>query len=368
MWEQELDERKVSEFYVLNYEKLRTGNTEWGGWRDVAQKQWQWNLPQNTLLVWDEVQKAKGMNTKNARMLWSAKPYRNLMLSATAAKDPTEMKALGFVLGLHRLRDFWKWSIRHGCCPGTFGGLEFSGELEDIDKINKAIFPERGSRLTRRDLAEHFQETKIVMTPLDFGDEVRELYKQMERELAVLATQKASDSKGAEALTIRLRTRQKVELLKVPEIVDRVEDYYAEGLSIAIFVNFSATIDALQKRIKYPCSFISGKHGDREKNKWWFQQDINRIIICNVQAGGVSINLHDTKGDHPRVSLISPSDNEKDILQVLGRIDRAGGATPTQQYILFAAGTVEDQVKDNCVNKMGLIDIFNEGLDVTTEK
>jgi hypothetical protein len=74
------------------------------------------------------------------------------------------------------------------------------------------------------------------------------------------------------------------------------------------------------------------------------------------------VNLHDLHGNHPRVSLISPSDNAKDIIQCLGRIHRAGGATPTRQYVLFAAGTVEEEVKENCTAKMKRIDIFNEGI------
>jgi hypothetical protein len=368
MWEEELEDSGISEWYVINYEKLRANGTEWGHWIDKAKKIWKWNLPATTLLIWDEVQKAKGMNTQNARMLWAAKPYRNLMLSATAAKDPTEMKALGFLLGLHRLRDFWKWSMRYGCKPGMFGGLEFDGEPEDLDNLHKLIFPDHGSRLTTADLADHFTETQIIMTPLDFGAEVQAAYAEMDRELAALAAAKATDSKGAEALTIRLRARQKVELLKVPEMVDRTEDLVAEGRSVALFVNFTATIDALRARFSMPSGVVSGAHGDRQKHIKAFQADEIRVIVCNIQAGGLILNLQDLRGVYPRTSLISPNDNEKDIIQVIGRIHRAAGLTPTQQHVLFAANTIEEAVKDNCMKKMANVDIFNEGLKESVDE
>lgn len=370
MWEKELDDRKVSNWYVINYEKLRTGKTEWGHWGTAlnGRQVWKWNLPKNAFLIWDECQKAKGMNTQNARMMWSAKPYQNLMLSATAAKDPTEMKALGFLLDLHRLRDFWKWCIKNGCCPGTFGGIDFVGELEHLDKLHHLIYPLHGSRLTTKDLADHFQETQIITTPLDFGEEMQALYAQMDKELQQLATKQKGDSSGAEALTIRLRARQKAELLKVPEIVDRTEDFLVEGFSVAIFVNFTATIDSICKRLSVPAGIVSGQHKNRQKHIEDFQNDESRVIICNVQAGGVSLNLHDTRGLHPRVSLISPSDNEKDILQCLGRIHRAGGATPSQQHVLFAADTVEAAVEQNCRAKIEQINIFNEGIAKPKQK
>ncbi len=183
----------------------------------------------------------------------------------------------------------------------------------------------------------------------------------MDIELSELARKSADDCDSE--LTIRLRARQRVELLKVPEIVDRVPDLLREGLSIAIFVNFDATAEALREKLGVPCGMITGRHvKERQGYIEAFQADKLRVMISNVQAGGESINLHDQHGNHPRVSLISPSDNAKDIIQCLGRIHRAGGATPTRQYVLFAAGTVEEEVEANCQDKMRRIDIFNQGM------
>jgi Mimiviridae putative ATP-dependent RNA helicase len=366
MWERELEEHGCDWYGVTNYEMLRTGKEPYGTWaKHSGGRIWLWQLPQETLLIFDECQRAKGMNSQNARIMWSAKPYNTLMLSASAAKDPTEMKALGYLLGLHRLRDFWKWALRNGCSHGMFGGLQFSGTPEDLDALHSQIFPEHGSRLDYDDMAEYFQATEINMTPLDFGPEIKQVYEHMATELAALDEKKQYDSSQAEVLTIRLRARQKVELLKVPYIFDMTNDLLAEGRSVVLFVNFTQTLEALRDRISnaYDVGIIAGIDiKNRQKYIDDFAEDRIRVMICNVQAGGVSVNLHDRYGKYPRVSIISPADNEKDILQCVGRIHRAGGATPTQQHILFAAGTIEEEVKTNCETKLGRISIFNEGL------
>jgi hypothetical protein len=307
------------------------------------------------------------MNTQNSRMLWSAKPYYNLCLSATAAENPTDMKALGSILGIFNMRNFWFWAKQHGCRNGYFGGLEFSGEGTDLDKIHKAIYPMHGSRLSLTDMVDHFTETQIITTPIDFGKEVRALYDEMEDELTALACKKSSDCCIDNALTIRLRARQKVELLKVPTILEMTEDLLAEGRSVVIFVNFTQTLNAIRERLSIGVGVISGAYvKDRQKFVDLFAADKLRVMLCNIEAGGTLLNLQDQRGEFPRTALISPSDKAMDVLQCIGRIHRAEGKTPTQQHILFAADTIEEEVKENCDEKIKNIGIFNEGL--TTPK
>ncbi len=364
MWTDELKDRGGRVHGVINYEMLRGSRTPWGSFAGGSglKLAWKWSIPKDSFVIWDECQRAQGMNTQNARMMWSAKPFYNLCLSATAAENPVEMKALGYLLGLHNLKDFWNWTKMHGCEDGMWGGLEFTGDPEDIDRLHRIVYPRHGSRLTFKDMAPYFKATEIITTPLDFGDGIKKLYAAMAGELAVLA-KRAADDHGAEALTIRLRARQKAELLKVPEMLERALDLMKEGLSVAIFVNFDATAEALREKLPGPVGMITGRHvQDRQKHIDDFQADKSRVIVSNVQAGGTLVNLHDTHGKYPRASLICPSDNAKDVIQCLGRIHRAGGATPTRQYVLFAADTVEEEVELNCRTKMARIDIFNEGM------
>lgn len=366
MWEAELKDRGANIIGVTNYEKLRTGKTQWGSWIPNT-RLFKFNIPATALIIHDEVQKCQGLDTKNSKMLIAAKLFQNLMLSATAVENPSEMRALGYILGLHQLRDFVPWCKAHGCKMNQWRGWDFndpSGQI--LNRLHHEIFPAHGSRLTVADLAEHFQETQIITTPLDFGPEIPKIYAEMEAELAALADVVKTDTKNpaAERLIARLRARQRAELCKVPVMAEMTEDLIKEGRSVALFVNFTATIEALAARYTGPGLVGIIRGGQPEENRRVmeaFQADAIRVVICNSQAGGVSISLHDLHGNHPRTAIISPSDNAKDIAQTLGRIHRAGGKSKTQQHVLFASGTVEVLVERNCREKIANMAIFNDG-------
>lgn len=357
-WEKELKERGVKAD-VINYEKLRTGKTKFGKW---ANKKWVWTIPPS-LLIFDEAHKCSGVFTQNAKMLIEAKDrHVVLMLSATIASNPLQMRAAGWLLGAHMLGNFWQWALKYGCVKNRWNGIEFNGAHSHIEAIAQQI-AHRCARMTAAELADHFSETQIITEPLQFGDEITEIYQEMEREILELEERSKSDktNSAAEALVKQLRARQRVELYKVPVIVGMAQDLLAEGKSVAIFANFQATVEALSEKLQTKC-MIHGEQSAtvREENIARFQSDQERVVICNVAAGGVGISLHDTHGKHPRAAIISPDWNEKNILQVVGRVHRAGGKTPSLQRILFAAGTVEEKVEKSVRKKISLLKTLNE--------
>jgi superfamily II DNA or RNA helicase len=357
-WERELAERGVKAD-VINYEKVRGGKTKFGKW---VNKRWVWTIPES-LIIFDEAHKCSGIGTQNSKILIEAKDrHAVLMLSATIANNPLQMRAAGWVLGAHALGNFWQWTAKYGCVKNRWNGMEFGGTISHIQALAQSI-SHRCARMTQEELKDHFTETMIVTEPLEFGDEIREIYREMEDELAVLEAAEKHDSKSeaAEALVKQLRARQRVELLKVPVIKDMVEDLLAEGKSIAVFVNFKATLDALAEKLGTRATV----HGDqttdeRQQHIDGFQNDQERVIICNIAAGGVGVSLHDVTGQFPRAAIISPSWNEKDIIQTMGRVHRAGGKTPSMQRILFAAGTVEEKVQQSVVKKIKRLKTLNE--------
>jgi len=165
-------------------------------------------------------------------------------------------------------------------------------------------------------------------------------------------------------LIVQLRARQEVELLKVPTFVELAEDALAEGSSVAIFVNFKDTLEAIAQRLMSagPVAIVEGGQSDavRDLNIAKFQHNDAKIIICMIQAGGVGINLHDELGGHPRVSLISPGFSAVDLRQTLGRIHRAGSKSPAIQKIIFAAGSVEMRVCALIKKKLAHLDLIND--------
>ena len=370
-WRKELDQKGLKAT-VINYEKLKTGNTHLGRF---MQRRWEWTFVTNSeaLIIWDEVQRCMSMSSQNSKMLVGSKKLYNLMLSATAAEDPTEMKALGYILGIHQIKDYWNWLRKHGCKPNPWGGMEFKGGPKELMKIHDQIFNNgKGSRLKVENMREHFGESQVITEPIDFGDEgeIQKLYAAMDEEITELNSQMQDDKNGAEGLVKQLRARQAVELLKIPYIVEAAEEALKEKRSVAVFVNFNASVDALAERLGTDC-FIRGGQSDCERQNaiHQFQSGTRRVIICNIAAGGTGVSLHDEQGTHPRTALISPSFNAKELLQVMGRVHRAGGKSTSLQRILFAAGTIEEKIEESIRKKLKNLEIFNQGgLTSSTEE
>ena len=145
-WRMVLEKFGVNPLLVTNYEQLTRGK------QAVCRKHgtyFEWLLPDDALIVFDECQKCKGLKSLNSGLLIAARRqhFRILLCSATAASNPLEMKALGFALGLHALCDFYTWARKHGVVDGFFG-LQFNGEPDALKRIHESIFPHKGSRMT----------------------------------------------------------------------------------------------------------------------------------------------------------------------------------------------------------------------------
>ncbi len=358
-WRRECEEHGIVPVDIVNYEKLKLGRHPRCS---LSGGRFEFKLPVGTVLIFDEVHMCKAFYTKNAKLLIAAHKWRTLMLSATAAEHPGEMRASGFVARLHQLFNFTDWAKKLGCTSGWGGGgLDFDGESEHGKRglafLNRKLYPLKGHRLLKSDLKQFFKEERIIDDPIVFGDnnEIAKLMAEVADELSALAEVEQEDRKsggGAEALVKLLRARQKVEILKIPETMEMVEQALSDHFSVPVFLNYNDTIRALSERLTkagIEHGIIWGEEGIHLKRRQeyidMFNDDRLRVLLCNMAAGGASINLHHTTlSKHPRQSLISPNFNAKQMHQVFGRIHRAGEQSDAIQRLLIAAGTVEEKV------------------------
>ena len=279
------------------------------------------------------------------------------------------MRALGFLLGLHGLRDFWTWAEAHGCYRNQWDGWEFDGSDHDIQSIHRQVFPGRGVRVRISDLGDAFPKTQIrtELIPVSSPDKIDRAYQSVREAIAEVRDKQASDSNGAEHLTAQLRARQVSELQKIPALIELTKDAIAERRSVFIGVNFSDSIDAVRASLKeIPCSIIRGDQtaDERQRNIDAFQSDKTRVLIANLRAGGVGVSLHDLNGKFPRTALICPGWSPTDLKQALGRVHRAGGKSTSIQRILYAADTVEERVAERIQERLRTLAILNDGVDL----
>jgi superfamily II DNA or RNA helicase len=362
---------KMEYEFIINYESLKTGKfKDIGTWKPVSkistQEKFVWNIPKNTLIIFDESHRLKGWNTQNSDMALEAKrqKYKILCCSATNAINPIELKTTGFILELYK-KNFSQYLRDHDCAKGRFG-WEFGGDKKILQKLHGDIFVQRGVRLKKEEI-EGFPDCEIIAEAYNIDEssekELKEVYKEMNKELTLLSVKmKGTKEYQINSMVIQLRARQKAELLKVPLIVEMVEDSLEDGMSVAVFVNFSDTIRALSKRLKTNCIVWGENKGDeRDNNIQAFQDDKERVILVNVKAGGAGLSLHDLNGTYPRISLISPTPSAVDLRQALGRIHRDGAKSKALQKIIFVANTEEEDTCERVKSKLENLDTINDG-------
>lgn len=369
-WRRELQESGIEPLFVLNYEKIRTGKTEWLTKR--GKKIMTWHLPEDTLLLIDECHKMGGAYTQNAQMLIAAKNagYHLHCMSATAAEDPTQMRALGYALGLHSLnkaeaplRSWYGWMMQNGCRQNDWGAWELRRRSK-LTNIRDKMYGSFAKRLTAADFPDSFRQNRVFVEPIEFADskKIAKAYSDLGltpdivRQYIEEGTVEDSDF----VIVNILRARQLAESFKVREMVEMAEDLLAEGNSVVLFVNFRETADALSTTLK--CGAIVGgqKADERQQLIDDFQSDAAHVLVVNIAAGGTGISLHDVNGNRPRVSLISPSFNVKEYMQALGRIHRNGAKSDALQKILVASDTIEEVVMAAICEKAGNLKLLHE--------
>lgn len=412
-------------FSVINYEMLRTGRTPYGQWEnnppadfklteyfkcqccqlkfslenftpcychplgvhcaEIKRETWKYGAfhfhPAVKNVIFDEVHRCAGLDSLNADMLIAARREKRkvLGLSATAACSPLDMRALGYTLDLHTLdndifglrpprRNFYAWASKYGVRRDpAFRGLVWrvsaAEQLRIMSEIRDLIIPARGVRVRVDDIP-GFPERDITseLYDLEEGKQIDRLYAEMAEPLARLQQKIEGDLCPDHPLTVILRARQKIELLKVPIAVELARDYMAKGYSVAIFVNFSETLNVLREKLNCDC-FIDGTPAGvryRQRSIDDFQANRSRAILANNEAGGIAVSLQDLDGFHPRVGLVFPSYSARTMRQVFGRLHRDGGLSKCHYRILFAAKTVEEKVHRALKPKLNNLDALND--------
>jgi len=358
----------VETYEVCGWEWVKTGKSKIGRWTDDKKKEFQFMLPSDTDLIFDEVHRAKAQgNTQNAFLLRDAvvQNIPTIALSATIADDPTKMWAIGQFLGLHQGgRDFFRFLNANGCYNTQFG-MQFKGNNKVLKNLHGRIFPDRGNRLKPSDVGSAFPETLIQARAFDM-DTAREIAKEYDdllmRVEQIKMQENVASSMGA-VLAEMTRARQKIELFKAPAVCAMVKDLIEEGNSVFIAVNFTETLKFMEEELKTTCS-IRGGQSDivRRGNIDSFQNDKSRVIIGIIQACREGLNLHDLNGKYSRVALIMPTYSVFDLKQVLGRVHRAGGKSKSIQYLIYAAGVdIEESVCSSLDAKLKRMDTLMDG-------
>ena len=331
-WEAKFKQAGIRGGRWINYEKARRAN-----FKMPTDHQW--------LVIWDECHRCKAAGSQQAKLLAKVGPlYPSLLLSATPFASPMETRALLHVLGLVDWKKWYGFLPSVGCWQNRnlHNAWMWKQRPEDIDHLRILLNPFT-VKAKWRDV-EGFPDNVVFAETVRVKD--RDKFDALYEELT-----------HTNKLVEQLRLRMLIEQHRVPAMVDMAGDLLAQGVSPVAFFNFTEPL------LEYAESIGTDKiiHGptkgrDRARIVKEFQRsDTACPIALNIKAGGEGIDLHDTEGV-PRVSLISPTWSAQDLRQALGRIHRVGARSRAVQRILFAAGTLEEQVLRVVRAKAGNID------------
>lgn len=320
------------------------------------------------MVIFDEVHRACN-DSLNEETVLAAKRQRLycLALSATPGSSPLHLRALGYLLDLHKFVDFDSWCYKKGCRRVPVSGMRWqvseSEQLRIMGDIRQQLIPARGIRLTKADIP-NFPDCHISAELYDLPDkdtaELDALYKEVSESHLKLEERKKLDINPESPLTKRLRARQLIELLKVPVATELGRDYREKNHSVIFFVNFRATIDELKKRFP-EAGVIDGITPDRTETVDRFQCNSTRELIVNAAAGGECLSLQDLFGDFIRVGLVFPGDSAIKMRQLLGRLARDGGKSAAYYRVLFASRSVEVPMRRALAAKLNNLDALVDG-------
>ncbi len=362
--------------FVLNYDSLRTGRSEWIKKTGVEGRPFEWTLdPDDVALIFDEAHLVKNVSL-NRRLAQAAlrQGFRIIFISGTMAAQPTNLGATGVAVGLHNgtKESYAEFLRTHGCRKiGQEWKFNRAAGARHLVRIHGTVFPRRGARVRIDELGDRFPETQIMAQAVATDDTVAiaKAYEEAQALLAKLKAQGYSEEALSAAERIAyMKARRMSEIAKIPAIVEMAEAEIAEGRSVAIFTNFTEARERAMKELKTDCS-VDGSQNTEQRNEALrrFQADEVRCIVLMSKAGGTGVSLHDVRGEFPRTAIICPDNDAVVLGQTLGRVHRAGGKSRSRQFIVYAEDTIEEGICNNVRAKLLSIASLNDG-DLTPDK
>lgn len=349
---------KVDNPYLRRVEKQGRGS------KKVVEFEWK-NLPERTLIIFDEAHACKNVGTLRTSLMLGAYDYARhpenrwkhiniLLLSATIIEKKHNLKPFMYVLGYAKSP-----SEKNAVDAPDFSVKNFGYKLLAEKRMTRATMKQ--AREALKDF--HTSDIRTKMFKLEDKDRARiqELCESIRNVLKGSTGKKAGNH-----LAIRQQARQEIEALKMGIFFAELKVQLAAGYAVALFVNFIPSLDALVSMIRKempdePISTIRGGQAayDRLQQIDNFQNGTSRIMVAMMGAGGTGIGLHDIKGIRPHYGFHSPPESITQMIQALGRLDRLGSKSNSVQRIVFVAGTIEEKIAEGLLKKMQTIGELN---------
>jgi SWI/SNF-related matrix-associated actin-dependent regulator of chromatin subfamily A-like protein 1 len=345
---------------VVNFEGLkkyftRAITTPDGEELSLKHIQFNENIRLFKTVIIDEVHRCKDATTRQAKLVKGIADGKEWILALTGTplvNKPYDLASQLSILG--RIKDFGGYTyFKNRYCEGGKG----ASNLRELNyRLTETCYYMREKKDVLKDLPDKTRQ--VIYCDIDNRAEYDFAEKKFEEYL--LEVKKCTD----EQVQTKLRGKFMVQLGILREVSARgkiravqewAENLLESGDKVVIFCNLIDIIDRIKKI--FPGSLeISGriKTDDRDRYIELFQTSPNhRLIICNIKAGGVGIDLFASSN----VGFIEEPWTGADFEQCEDRLHRNGQKNAVLSTSFLGADTMDDFVHDKIIEKMELSDL-----------
>ena len=365
--------------FVLNPEKLRTGNQK--QWLEkISDSNWNWlGLEDGDVVVLDELHRFGGMDSQLAFMAacLSKRNVKVLGLTATLADSPLKTRFIQHQAKLTPWNSFFQWAKGVGCFRDqSINGAPWRPPYgkacrKVMEDLNAKLFPAFGVRLRSEDIPS-FPEVQNIVDLVTPSEKAR---KEIDAAYSMLADELKNPDRANNDLTRLMRWRQRIEAEKLHVFRELVEDGLEDGYSVVASFNYTDSLFEFARMMKSRSpALVYGtddedrqqKQKDREADVARFQKNETRLMLLTIKAGGTGLDLPDVDGEHPRLAFHNLPVETIDFVQLLGRIHRANSKSKSVNRVVLVDGVaVEKKVFKILNRKIGnLSALQNDELDL----
>lgn len=311
-------------------------------------------------VLYDKDEDGSILDRRKAQRLRSPIPLRLLMSGTPMLNKPAELVPQLRILD--RLQEFGGWygfnSRYCGLKKGRYGFVnEGAGNLVELhDKLRARCYLRRLKADVLTELPPKVRTPVVV--PIDNRAEYEtaqaDVIKWLRRE------------KGEEAASAATRARQLVEIEQLKRLAAKgklaavkswVADFLDTGKQLVLFAWHQDIVEALAAA--YQCRAIHGRTPTQARQEYVdeFQRGDKRIIVMNIQTGGVGLTLTAASD----VGFVELGWNPGSMDQAGDRCHRIGQTDSVTEWWFLAKETIEEDVQDIIENKRLVIDAAIDG-------
>lgn len=324
-----------SGIYIISYNVLAK-------WRKFIRKL----RPQ--FLIVDEVHYIKSRDakrTKYVRKLARKIPNAIFLGGTPMTKSPADLWTICNMLQPDLYPNFFEFAQEFTKAKRRWYGWDFSGG-KNLKRLNKRLTNDLMIRRLKSDVLD-LPKKSVYVVPLQISN--RKEYEFAESDLiswiATFDKLKAKRAAQVEQLVRFGYLKRLVARLKMESILEWVDNFLqSSNEKIILFAIHKAIVFELKQKYRDISVVIDGSKSGKEKKK---AEDIFnndkwcRILIANIEAGGVGLNFQKACCTTAHVELaFVPYLHD----QAMGRIDRIGQTKPMSNYFLVAHNTIEEDL------------------------